>query len=731
MNVPFEYTLENDLVAFSLSVSQNAWRLVDKRARLRWGNPPGSLWVWMGPDLFQKPLNLQAVRVEGDPANPAALHCRFVDAQEEKSLELTFRLNGDALQVFAIEDETGWSEVELFAQGLQASVSEGGEALLPIRMGMLIPASGEQPIELTLGTYEYEGLHMAMAALFKRGAALMATWQDPYIKLWFSREPGADAYLTMSFKLSRTARSLELHCLGKGDWHTVAAAYRQRAAELGFRLPWSEKLKDRPQAEKLFGAANFKLWTALARRIDEQLVEQSVEVHWTFEQAAQIAEHLKHDLQLDDILFHLGGWTRYGYDCRHPDIMPANPECGGDEKLAECARRVQACGYTFCLHDNYQDMYRDAPSWDEKYIQKTQDGSLYKGGVWLGGQAYYTCAREALRLAMRPQNLPLVKQVVNPDLYFIDTTYAVGPQECFDPRHPLTRQDDIRWKAALSDYAGSVFGMFGSECGREWAVPHADFFEGLASVSGRYYHMLQPDELDALVIPFFDMIFHDCIVIHGKYGYNPAEMAEQVIHHAAMGRTLYYHNVPSGLYWQVDTKEELPLPEDGVDPALYTRAHQGWAEGLCQWDRFIKNTQEILGPLNKLTSQAYIERYDFLDASRKVRKTTFSNGVMVWVNGSREPYVLGTRRWGEVVLSPFGLLVEAPAFAAFVGVHWNDRPYASPVLFTLTSLDGKPLHKSNRVRLYHGFGEPVINWRGQLVTVSREAILPAARPKRP
>ena len=85
-------------------------------------------------------------------------------------------------------------------------------------------------------------------------------------------------------------------------------------------------------------------------------------------------------------------------------------------------------------------MYRDAPSWDEYWVQKRADGSLFKGGVWLGGQAYYTCAREAIKLAQRPQNLPLVRDVVHPDIYFIDTTYAVGPQECYDPRHPLTRQ---------------------------------------------------------------------------------------------------------------------------------------------------------------------------------------------------------------------------------------------------------------------------------------------------
>ncbi len=158
--------------------------------------------------------------------------------------------------------------------------------------------------------------------------------------------------------------------------------------------------------------------------------------------------------------------------------------------------------------------------------------------------------REAVRLAQRPENLPLVRDAFHPDLYFIDTTYAVGPQECYDPHHPLTKQEDIFWKQALSDYAREVIGMFGSECGREWAVPHADFFEGLASVSGNYYHMLKPAEIGGTVVPFFDMVYRDGIAIYGKYGYKPEEMGEQVIWHVAMGRTLYYHSLDMHLYWQ-------------------------------------------------------------------------------------------------------------------------------------------------------------------------------------
>jgi len=668
------------------------------------------------------PLTLWAVAPDG-----GGLHCRFAGEDGRLApLSVAFQLVDEAVQVYLVPDEgTACPTVELFEHGLEASAAEVGEALLPIRMGLLLPAAGPEPVELRLGTYDYEGLHMAMAGLFKSGAALLATWGDPHVTLNVARTVSEDdSCLRLSLTLSKTARSLQLRCLGRGDLTTLAEAYREQARALGYRVPWSEKRQGQPKVDRLFGACNVKLWTALERRIDENLVEQSAEVHWTFDEAAQIAEHLRHDLQLEGVLFHLGGWTRYGYDCRHPDIMPANPECGGNEGLADCARRVQACGYLFCLHDNYQDMYRDAPSWDEACLQKDPDGSLHEGGVWLGGQAYYTCSREAVRLAQRRENLPRVRDVAHPDLYFVDTTYAADPQECYDPRHPLTRQDDVHWKVALADYARGVFGMFGSEGGREWAVPHADFFEGLASVRGQYFHLFDPEDLNGAAVPFFDMVFRDCVAIYGKYAYEPEQMAEQVIHHVAMGRTLYYHALGVHLYWQRSgTEGELPLPQEPRDPAVFTRAHNGWAEGYCLWDRFMKNTHQVLGPLHALTAESLIEGHGFLDEGRRVRRTTFSNGVTAIVNGSMTAHATEDRLGHQVCLPPYGFLLEADTFVAFHALSWGGRAYDDPVLFTLTSADGKTLSSSERVRVFHGFGDSRLAWRGGTVDVRREEIL--------
>jgi len=101
------------------------------------------------------------------------------------------------------------------------------------------------------------------------------------------------------------------------------------------------------------------------------------------------------------------------------------------------------------------------------------------------------CAPQQVELAMRPQNLPAIQKLFQPWSYFIDTTYAVGPRECADPKHPLGATMILPGKSSLSDKSRDVFGLFGSECGREWALPHSDFFEGYG-VSGRYYHNSSP-----------------------------------------------------------------------------------------------------------------------------------------------------------------------------------------------------------------------------------------------
>lgn len=659
----------------------------------------------------------------------AAVRIRFQALRDKRTLEISYEA-----------DPAANLETCSPLNGVLSVTDAGkGYVLVPVREGLLIPADSGLSFTHRFDTYAYEGCHMEMVGLVENGSALLLTWNDLYVaadvKSTLIPGPTSSVHqrISASLVLSKSAKSIQLHFLGPGDHVTVAKAYRQIAKQKGLLVTWNEKLKTDPERASLFGAANIKLWSALDRRMNEESTkEESVRTNWTFEEAAQVAEHLKKDLKLDRVLFTVGGWIHRGYDNQHPDILPTAPECGGDPAFADCARRVMNQGYLFCLHDNYQDIYRDSPSWNERYVMKTADGKLARGGHWAGGLAFLTCSKMAVELAERPQNLAAVKKLSNANAYFIDTTYASGLQECFDPQHPLTRADDIKWKQALSDYARGVFGVFGSECGREWAIPHSDFFEGLTGVSGHDYHDAKLSEnLGATVVPLFDLVYRDCIAMYGKYGYDPNQAAFYVLHHISLGRPLNYHSIPSHLYWKKTPAEESRR-SDNLD--LFTRADNGWAAGLNRTDRFIKNTYEILSPLNELTARLPMTGHSFLSPDRKVQRTAFGDGpdqVSVTVNMGNAEYDCDSRLGGKLRLPALGFLVESPQFVSFYSLNWDGLEYASPPLFTLRSFDDRPLSSSRKIRIFHGFGDDKVHFGAGTVSVAREVVLdPKAHPNR-
>ncbi|MBE3070258.1 MAG: hypothetical protein IMZ66_08480, partial [Planctomycetes bacterium] len=866
--------LDTPHARLSVAPATGACEIVDRAGGVTWGFGLGRArfgQVRMKVDGKAADLDLGACEVKQEAgalvltfrpaaAKPDAWVCVTIRAADEgRALDFSW----DAADPAAVE------RIRLLDDALWTTDAEKGYVVVPVREGLLIPAEGDRRVDHTFDTYAYEGCHMAMVGVVKNGAAALVTWDDPYTAAQVRKAPGAGdlagrQVLGLSLILSKSARRARLTLLGKGDYNAIAAAYREVARQRGWLVTWDEKLRGHPERARYFGAVNYKLWSTLSRQMnDESTKEESVTVNWTFDEAAQVAEHLKNDLKLDRVLFIMGGWIHRGYDNQHPDALPTAPECGGDEAFADCCRRVRSLGYILSLHDNYQDIYRDSPSWDERYITRDPAGGLAKGGKWAGGRAYLTCSKMALELARRPQNLEAVRRLSGADSYFIDTTYAAGLQECFSKEHPLTRADDMKWKQALSDYGREVFGSFGSECGREWAIPHADFFEGLTGVSGGYYHdagLLAG--LGAVPVPLFEMVYRDTIAMYGKYGYDINQAAAYVLDHVSIGRQLNYHSIPSHLYWkgwsgkaepvavapkaaEVRPKggrqfeityhwavakpvtadwlvfvhftdpagsqirfqnDHTPAPatskwpvgdyaegpftvtvpagldgdfdvrvgffakpalgrvslvgesdnerryvvgrlkvagdtvaftpvtpaaaETAGDPALFTRAEGGWAEGLHPLDIFVKNTYEVLSPLNEITSRVRLVRHEFLTPDRTVRRTVFGEGpdaVETVINLGGAEYRCTSRAGGEVVLPPYGFLVEGPTFVAFCATRFGGLTYGGPAMFTVRSVDGKPLAAGGRARVYHGFGDPRIRIAGGEHTVAKEAVVGAGR----
>jgi len=709
--------LQSDLLTLEVDEGTAAWKLLDKQSGALWPSEgmarPGNV-PWL-QGHFSRAGNERgdSVRLAGEKGGAVVFTLieagRALELRYEKPSDGTMRVLGDALSV---------------------GDAEGGYVIVPSREGLLVPVQGDKAFKRTFGTSEYEGCHMNMLGLVKKDSALIVTWDDAYVfpELERTVSAGSPNRLATTFELRGSAKFLRLMPLGKGDWNGIARAYRQYAAKRGYAVTLREKIRRDPHVELMVGAPDAKLWSCLTRRMNEEsTAEESARVHWTFDEAARVAEHLRNDLQIERCFFMVGGWTEGGYDVRHPDNLPANPECGGNAALADAVKRIQKLGYVGCLHDNVQDMYRDAKSWSPSFIEKNRDGSLIKGGRWNGGRAYMVCASKQLELAQRPQNLGAIRDLFGPWSYFIDTTYAVGPRECFDPNHPIGRNEDIAWKIRLSDYARNVFGIFGSECGREWALPHSDFFEGLVGVSGHYYANAKlQEEVGAQVIPFFEMVYHDCQICYGKYGYRAEDAAENVAHHVLCARPLYYHSFPDHLYWQNKPSERRGGTPGTSDRSSYTRSDNGWAQGMHPVDVFVKNTHEILGPLHELTAYNRLIAFEYLTDDRNVRRATYGEGsqvVKVTVNFGQTPAEVKTETGGRAVLPPWGFIVEAPRFVAFHARSWNGHDYGNGALFTLRPTDNKDLKDSASVRVFHGFGPTTLSWQGRTYEVKREEVI--------
>ena len=736
--------LESPFIRFKVS-ENGSYEALDKQTNVIWRSSPyakrlGSATVKQNGRIQHLSLDKFAVSKEDNN-----IQIRYDHSEEDVLLTFTVKLLDDEKTMeFSFEASRNLQveNLRLFDDSFWITNDEGGYVIVPVREGLLIPSNSGRAFTHRFETFVYEGCHIEMLGMAKKNSVLLVTWHDPYVTAEVkstlnTAAAQADQILSTSLDLTKTAKAVRVRFLGKGDYTTIAKAYRKVAMRKGWFVTLKQKINRIPDAAKLVGASNFKLWSCLDRRLDYKMNEQSATVNWTFEEAAQVAEHLKRDLNIDKALFIIGGWIRRGYDNQHPDILPACPECGGNKGLAETSKRVKELGYLFCLHDNYQDLYKDAPSWNEDYVMKAADGSLVKGGFWAGGRAYLICSKKSVELAQRKKNLPMMKTLFKLNAYFIDTTFASGLQECFDPNHPLTRWYDMKYKQALCDYTISLFGVYGSECGKEWGIPHAHFFEGLGGVSGRYYHGLDQRALGGYVIPLFEMIYRDCIAVYGKYGYIYEQAAEYVLHHIIIGRPLHYHSWGSlnngggkGLYWQKATRNEaIGYP---YDASCFVRADNGWAEGLCLVDRFIKNTHEVLSPLYEITADMTVTKHEFLTPDKRVERVVFNNKVEAVVNKTSsfvfyasqyENYVYSSKAGGKVVLPPFGFVIESPTFIAFHAFSWNGIRYNEPVLFTIRSLDGKPIAKSGKIRVFHGFGDQRLKQKGKIYSINKEVTL--------
>jgi len=332
----------------------------------------------------------------------------------------------------------------------------------------------------------------------------------------------------------------------------------------------------------------------------------------------------------------LGGWNRAGYDREHVDMWPPAEVAGGEKGLAAASRLIAQQGYLLSLHDNYQDFYTEAPSYDEKYIMKNEDGTVQLGGIWDGGLCRLICSSQAMELVER--NLNLVQSSVDITSYYLDTITAAKLYECFDGTHPITRSEDKAYKLQVLKYLAGKGLIVGGEAGTDWAVQVCPFFEGLPGRAIGYSTGIEAPDF-GIAAPLFNLVYHDAVVSYWQHG-QPFGREDHVNH--------VLHDLMSG------------------QPSSWSLVYDQWADLLP----LIKQCYELLGNFHRKTAHSKMLSHEFLSEDFAVQRSCFEDGSEVIIN-----YGITSFEVKNTKILPKGFYLKTPGEMSKTGSMNRDIVY--------------------------------------------------------
>lgn len=330
-------------------------------------------------------------------------------------------------------------------------------------------------------------------------------------------------------------------------------------------------------------------------------------------------------------------------------------------------RKINELGYLSSHYDIYTDLYASnspAAKWERcegfdfpKDVIKKADGSNQTGWcpftdkkTGIKHPSYVICWTCGLRTLKGKMPKRLAESPFT--AYFLDCVTATGLYECYDPAHPLTRTTDRETRVRQLDYLTGELGLVaGSEQGRDWAVPVADYFEGVMSTTAFFanpkeihampFETLSPDPGFARYeeygfnpwrrVPLFQLVYGDCCETTWRWGDNSHRMPHLwwkkdllAMVHAAM---------PTWVLWK--PQQELFNSQMERFKACY--------DNVCRWRRAVGYSEMV--------------NHERLTRDGLVQRSTFANGASVTVNFSDEQRTVKD----GVVLPPHSYLIAGAA----------------------------------------------------------------------
>jgi hypothetical protein len=407
------------------------------------------------------------------------------------------------------------------------------------------------------------------------------------------------------------ARRLRYVFFDHGGHVAIAKRYREYARQIGLLKTLAEKRRENPNVDLLVGAVNIWNWDTDPVQSATQMRAAGIErILWSRGGSADALRRLN-DMKV----------LTSRYDIYQDTMNPSNfPFLGG-------------------IHPDWTtagwpaDIIRQANGdWRHGWAVKGTNGTMYDCGVLCDSRALdYARARIPAELATHPY---LCR--------FIDTTTASPWNECYDPRHPMTRTQSREWKMKLLDYvSGDCKLVTGSETGHDAAVPFVDYFEGMLSLgpyrvpdAGRDMQRIWNDPPERVAkfqlgqeyrLPLWELVYHDCVVAQWYWGD-------------------YNNKLPA--LWD---KRDLFNVLYGTPP-MFMFDRKLWQTQQARFAQSYTNTC----PYVRAAGYAEMTDHRFLTEDRNVQQTAFANGVTITVNFGLAPFRLAS---GEM-LPPGGFRAD-------------------------------------------------------------------------
>jgi hypothetical protein len=173
------------------------------------------------------------------------------------------------------------------------------------------------------------------------------------------------------------------------------------------------------------------------------------------------------DNGVDHLVIIQHDWQRFGYDVKLPDHVPANPRYGSEADLAAFGQAARDAGYLWSLHENYIDLYPDAPSYDATARVLNADGTPTKAWYNAGTQVQSYGLKCNRALGYAQQNSPEAHRRYGTTAAYLDVHTCVPPwhqleHEAGQPLAAMTaakvKNDTALFQYERDTHRGSLFG---------------------------------------------------------------------------------------------------------------------------------------------------------------------------------------------------------------------------------------------------------------------------------